>query len=373
MRIIQDEIIIDDPYIIEFMTKYGNTDFLNMCENLLKNICRMCEKNLSNENYLDNFLSHLNIFKADLTKGIVNEITKQERQIDLTPISSHLNDIKERINLSKIVDNGINNRGESILTNIIHTQKTLENIGTKIDDMKIIRNTNRYKGESAENDLRDVLEQTFQLRDNYEIVETKTIPNSCDFIIKHIGYCDIRIECKNYTYDVGTAEVKKFESDIICLNNHGIFISIGTKICGKGLIEINLLPNNRLAVYLSNNNYDREIIKDMVNLIYKIDMYNSESGFKITLESVVQIKNYLNDYTSKVKHIKMHLKSSLELLGNLDFNYIERLINGGQINKIENDSNIKCEYCNKTFKKQNGLTSHLKICKKKKVNINEEE
>ena len=37
----------------------------------------------------------------------------------------------------------------------------------------------------------------------------------------------------------------------IGLNNHGIFVSLNTRICGKGLLEINLLHNNKLAIYLS--------------------------------------------------------------------------------------------------------------------------
>ena len=31
----------------------------------------------------------------------------------------------------------------------------------------------------------------------------------------------------------------------------------------------------------------------------------------------------------------------------------------------ENDENIKCEFCEKTFKRINGLTSHVKYCDKK--------
>jgi hypothetical protein len=204
------------------------------------------------------------------------------------------------------------------------------------------------------------------MRDNYEIIETKTVPNSCDFVIKHIGFCDIRVECKNYTYDVGTMEVKKFESDLLGLDNHGIFVSLNTKICGKGLIEINLMHNNKFSVFLSCNNYDREIIKDMVTLIYKLDSYNSDDNFKLTQESVTRIKNYIVDYVIKIKSIKTHLKTSLDLLGQLDFDKIDTLISGGTVNsKVIEDTGIKCEHCAKMFKRVNGLTSHLKICKSK--------
>lgn len=370
MRIIEDEIIIDDPYIVGFLSKYGSPEFLYSCEELIKNVCKLCEKNNGNGNNLDNIMMHLNIFKNDLTKDITNEVIKQDRNIDLSQVSNHINELKERINLSNMVDQGIKTRDDSILSSIVHNQKTLENIGNKLEELKISRNSNRFKGESAENDLKDLLEQTFQLRDYYEIIETKNVPNSCDFIIRHTGYNDISVECKNYSYDVGTSEVKKFESDILGLNNHGIFISMNTKICGKGLIEINLLHNNKFAIYLSNNNFDRDIIKDMVNLIYKLDTFSSDNNFKITQESIVSIKNYITDYTIKVKSIKTHLKSSLELLGNLDFSYIEKLINGGNIGNANIDiSDIKCQYCEKNFKKINGLTSHLKICKKKTNNI----
>ena len=69
MRIIEDEIIIDDPYIVNFVSKHGTQEFLSMCEDMLKNVCKLCEKNLKEEDNLDKIMSHLGLFKQEFTSA----------------------------------------------------------------------------------------------------------------------------------------------------------------------------------------------------------------------------------------------------------------------------------------------------------------
>lgn len=43
---------------------------------------------------------------------------------------------------------------------------------------------------------------------------------------------------------------------------------------------------------------------------------------------------------------------------------VEKETNKNEKSDEENDSNIKCEFCESTFKRLNGLTSHKKYCDK---------
>ena len=43
---------------------------------------------------------------------------------------------------------------------------------------------------------------------------------------------------------------------------------------------------------------------------------------------------------------------------------IEKETNKNEKSDEENDSSIKCEFCESTFKRTNGLTSHKKYCDK---------
>ena len=117
---------------------------------------------------------------------------------------------------------------------------------------------------------------------------------------------------------VRTKEVKRFESDIIGLNSHGIFVSLYSDICGKGQVEIDLLHTNKFAIYLSNNNFDGEIIKDFVNLVYKLDKImtelNTDNSFKITTESMNSVKNYLIDFGNKIATLKTSMKNNIAIL-----------------------------------------------------------
>ena len=85
----------------------------------------------------------------------------------------------------------------STITNIDRKRKVDQRIEKyfnklkKVDEVAYhlynVELSNRQRSkEKSKNEIKDLLEQTFQLRDNYEIIETKNFSNSCDFIIRTV-------------------------------------------------------------------------------------------------------------------------------------------------------------------------------------------
>lgn len=397
-------VIIDDKYICDFISKNASTDFLEMCESVIKNICLACGQNLKKENNQDELISKLNMFKTEFIEAIVN------KKPDLSEIKNHINElkietndtvktilslndgIKDKIDLSnnrildelrnklnigdaiksiEIIKNKIDSDSKSDENNLLSNkiaviQHTLESIQTKMDQKKIIKNTNRYKGEKGENDMLIILENILTHRDGYTLINTKSIPHNCDINVKRNGFPDIRLEIKAHGIEtkepVRTCETKRFESDITGLNNHGIFISLFSKICGKASVEIDLLPNKKFAIYISNNNYDGETIKDYINLIYKLDniisSFSSKDNFKLSADSVASIKKHLNDFNNKINTLKTNMKSSIILLNEMSIENIEKLLSGS----ISNNNN-ECDLCKRFFSTPKGLLNHKRYCK----------
>ncbi len=390
-------VIIEDRYICDFLKNNGTDDFFSTCESVIKNICLAC--NLKKENQTEELLSVLNIFKVDLFDTLLNkkqdlsEITKSienlKDKINMSDVINHISmsneitslkieSIKDNLNTDKTVDmiislNKINenkienlkDKIDNIKDNLNGTNNTLVQITNKIDRQEIIKNTNKYKGEKGESGIINILESILPSRDGFFVQETTTIPHNCDINIKKTGFPDIRIECKNHKNPIRNEEIKRFESDIMGLNNHGIFISICSDICGKGQIEIDLLSNNKFAIYMSNNNYDGSIIKDYIHLLYKLDnimsISNDDNNFKINTESMKIIKNSLIDFNNKVSSLKTNLKTCMTILNDMSVEIIEKIIHGNIPVEIKH----KCDWCEKEYKSASGLTIHKKNCKSK--------
>lgn len=199
-------------------------------------------------------------------------------------------------------------------------------------------NNTRSKGQQGELRLCDLLSERLTTRENYLIDTVNGIAHACDINIRRLGFPDVRVESKAHGEGTGekvrVKETVRFQSDLLAMNSHGIFVSLFSEIAGKGKIEFEVLPNNKLAVYLSNNNYDVDMIHDVLQLIYRVDSITQAQGggegghVKIAPESMARVQLYLKDFAVKVQTTKTHLKESLSLLNELTFDLIERVLMG---------------------------------------------
>ena len=382
------KLLIDDVYLCNFMYHTGNEEFMNACETMLKTVCMLYE-NQKNQTHKhdDDVLTHrLNTFKQELIESMSKQkidtsdilsslrtmndhqtLALSSRLEQIPHLISKIDTIKEKIDITKVVESTITRTNESLVYAMNTVTEQVSNMTNKVDTFSVSRNTTRFKGEEGERGLHEVLENNLSSRDGYTISDTKSVPHSCDMVVRRIGYPDVRIESKAHGRDtgecVGTQEVKRFESDLTHLNSHGIFVSLYSGICGKGAIEFELLPaTKKFAFYLSKNDFDGGMISEIIRLIYKLDTFVSDKDdndmLTITHESIIKIKTYLNDFNRKIDDLKTNAKNSLRILNEITLDVIEKLF----INSEHDEKNFECVKCKQVCKNKSGLTLHMKKC-----------
>lgn len=90
-------------------------------------------------------------------------------------------------------------------------------------------------------------------------------------VAKKVGENDVYIVVFDQSEPVGTEHVEKFDSDMLGLHASGILISIDSDIVGRPHFELVHLSNGKFTMYLSNNNFDTNIIAETLMLIYGMD------------------------------------------------------------------------------------------------------
>lgn len=389
-------VVIEDQYICDFMRRNGTSELMATCESIIKSVCLAFSQKTTSE--VDEFMSRLEpwgrkvietvsntrIDLSDVTRVLLDHkqtLAELKGEMGCGPVlhamdakfdslGGKLENLREKIDLTKAIDAGLKRNDEVVLQNVGNIQRTMDSINTRLEQINSTRNTTRYKGEEGEAGIMNILECKLPLREGYEILETKSKPHNCDVLVKRIGFPDIRMEVKAHGRETGecvrTCEVRRFESDLIGLNNHGIFVSLYSGIVGKSPVEIDILPTNKFAVYISNNNYDGDTLKEFINLIYKLDGFVSgEEGVKISTEAMTRVKSHLVDFNNKITALKTNMKSSLEILNSFTVDIIEKLLSTGADMKqaqTPRETKFTCGKCQKDFTRASSLANHVKTC-----------
>jgi Zinc finger, C2H2 type len=388
-------VVIEDQYVCEFMSKNGSVEFMNSCESVLKSMCIAFSHQKTYD--VDEFMTRLDpwgkkilesisrtkIDMSDLNRVLLDQTQTLSQMKDNGPViraleskfdifGNKIDTLKEKMDLAKVIDTGLKRNDEAVVQNLYHIQKTIETINTRVEQLNTARNTTRSKGEEGEAGIIQILECKLPLRDGYEVFETKSKPHNCDAVVKRIGFPDVRVEIKAHGRDTGecvrTSEVKRFETDLIGLKDHGLFVSLYSGIVGKAPVEIDLLPTNKFAVYISNNNYDGDMLKEFINLIYKLDRFVSgDEGVKISTEAMTRIKSHIIDFNNKITSLKTNMKTSIDILNSITLDIIEKMLSTGVDMKPSPilDKKYTCEICNKDFSRPSALTNHIKTCRQK--------
>lgn len=129
-------------------------------------------------------------------------------------------------------------------------------IGHQLTVSQTKHTTNTHeKGRRGETKLFDLLSEKLTARENYTIETVNGTAHACDINIRRLGFPDVRVESKAHGELTGekvrVKETNKFQSDLLAMNSHGIFVSLYSEIAGKGKIEFEVLSNNKLAVSTS--------------------------------------------------------------------------------------------------------------------------
>lgn len=225
------------------------------------------------------------------------------------------------------------------LSSSAQQQRSSETLTTQVEALTVQRrretNSNSVKGQKGESQLYDLLCERLTARQGYVIDAVHGVAHACDLNVRRQGRPDVRIEVKSHGEltgaKVGVKETTRFRSDLLSQNASGVFVSLYSDIVGIGKVEIQVLPNQKLAIFLSKNYFDVETISDMLQLIYTLESYmmratgaadpDSDSGqvMRVGAEDMVTLQRHMDEYGEKVKTVIGSLRNSIILLKEMTF------------------------------------------------------
>lgn len=295
-------------------------------------------------------------------------------------LSEMMRDIEQQVHTANLTIGSLQKQCDAM-----HAEMRRAQVDAEVS-AKAGKSTN-VKGQESEDKMVEMLSEKLLYRDGYVVEKVSGQAQSCDIVVRREKYPNIRIECKAHADKVRVKEVDKFVRDLTQCNNHGIFVSFKSGICGINNFELQQLSTGKFAVYLSNNQYDVDAVIEMLHLLYRLDEImrharGADGGdgavFKLSPESVMRIKTYLRDAMGKIASVKQHMKESCALLSEIQLDLVEKVILG-QAGESNNHSvtrastqrpaatpnEYKCEKCDRTFKSSAGHREHVKKCSAK--------
>jgi hypothetical protein len=316
-------------------------------ETLIKDIKSFVGSSSQNENTLKDYLSGLDSKIQNLQQPIYNFITANQETI-----TSSLTSLRE--------SNLIAQSDQS---------KVIEDLG---DFLNKYSTNSAYKGRVSENKLEKVLNKLYPMD---EIILSKALKESGDFIIKRNNKLPILIENKNYEANVNLDEIAKFYRDVNAQKCSGIFISQTSGIVGRSDYQIEINDGNVL-VFLHNVDYSESKIKNAVDIIDHLSITLLEISKNTSIEGVTiskeELDKFNNDYKAFLNQkdiIIFNIKEAQKkLIGNIeDLNLPNLSKYLFTIYSSEQKQEYKCDICGEVFSKKASLASHKKIHTKKEV------
>lgn len=298
-------------------------------------------KTLGTDNSVKNFTDIINNRCNDLSSHILNILNSNEQRLNV-----QLTDLKD-------ITSGYNNLSMNLNNNV---SQLLDKF-----------NNSCQKGKISENLLSNILTKIYPSGD---IIDMSELDHSCDLKLVRLGKADILFENKNYSNNVKSEEVKKFQDDMAKHDQHGIMLSQAAGIINKRDFEIEI-KNQKVLLYLHNVNYDQDKIKLAVDVIDNINetlktVEDKDAFFTLNNDVIKEINNeYLNFIKMReglVTFLRDSNNEAIIKIKNLQFPRIEHLF----VNRVESSNKEKvysCKTCkNYTCTNRKDLNKHKQEC-----------
>lgn len=290
---------------------------------------------------LDAFISfYIRVEKQIFTR--LNKVDDKDNILNNMKIIIDENNFNGRNEMKKFFEDIITSKESSIdntlkiLTNTLMTKedKNIYPILTDIRNQLEVLKENTKKqdniiisaasiGKIGEDKMEKLLNEILP---THEIMNTSGKTSNGDFIISKDNTPDILIEIKNWNRKVSNKDVDKFEKDCLNTKKHSIMISLNSDISNRVNLEIRLLENKYITLYLCNTGYDKDMIKSAIYYIYNIqDLFLKESKDQqiISEKELESIQNCLVEYQKNYKALKSNMTKSLEILTNMNLQYLK--------------------------------------------------
>jgi hypothetical protein len=255
--------------------------------------------------------------------------------------------------------------------NMRETQKDTEietlrqQINTLQTQLQVIQNTNSYKGEIGERQVKDILQQHFPA---CEIKDTSAQQSMSDIhLIDKDGYI-IAIECKNKN-SVTAQDVQKSMNDIKHIKTkYGelfvgyLFVSLkSNNIPKKGELCFEII-NDIPTIWYGSPPNQQTLDNDVIKLIKILSMHqtyqsmtdNVSSQINSYLQKILEIKKGIDAMNSTMSTMKGNIQS---LQSSIDWLYddMAKLIG---VNKHSRQPNT-CPHCDAIYKRKGDLERHI--------------
>lgn len=351
-----DVILMDNKNVVDLKMEVIRNNVLEKLKDLMELI------DIKMENNSNNILERI---KPD----ILNENNKINKMLDdVIRFSTDVKDINVKIEgLKDVINMIIINKLDKLCDNNLDNITAIKSINEFIDGYK----SANKKGVLGENKLYNILIETFP---SHDVIETKNIESTCDYLLRKEGDKDILIENKYYKNNVKQDGVDKFLRDIKKNKCHGILLSQTSGIVNKNNLQVDI-EDDIVVVYIHNVNFDPvlinlgfKIIKIIENKItnlksdgVRIDNYLLKDIYDEYNNLICEFKNMLNDLEIYYKNTKKRLElTKMDKLSSLLNKHFLEVKNEG----------LLCDICNKLyFKNKRALAKHKITCIKNKTSI----
>jgi hypothetical protein len=329
---------------------------------------------LTNKNLMDLFNEKIQNFNTNCISEIDQKIIS-----NISTINSNI-----IINSNRVLDTlltSVSGVKDTMSTNSDRVLDTIQNhsqinqISEKLNALhNTFTNNSSKKGEYAENILVTNLIQSFP---DSEVLNMSTIPHSGDIQIKKDSKPDILIDSKNFQTNVPKIDLEKFFDDCKLNNSCGILCSAFSGICNKKHMEIDIIEG-RVYVYISNHNFDSELFKLAVRVIYGINSIIKERKTDdITLQTQLfeRLKVEFMYFNQTLQAHLDAIKSSVASISQLGMTQLDQFFK-----RTNFDSDLKpfsCPHCGTGCSSTKALNKHIqvkhgiKLTKDRKVKVHE--
>lgn len=315
-------------------------------------------KSLSEFKTKDNSQQELQVLLNTFYEKVQLANTKTMNDLDKNIIHSISNSI---FNLNQTINQNMNNNVQ--MNKIEDTLTQLHNNFT---------NNSSKKGEYAENILYNNLCAEFS---SSEVIETRNMAHSGDFMIKRENCPTILIESKNFSTNVIKRDIDKFYNDIQQNDCSGIMLNAFGGICNKENYEIELHGKN-VVIFIHNYQFDITHVRLAANIIYNITHIIEEKTtdkVEINQKTFNALKIEYNSFMQTFRHHLDNIKMSVNSLQQLQFTLLDEFF---KRKKVVNTVEVfKCNICEKNYTTKRSLDRHYQtihvIKKEKKKNADE--
>lgn len=228
------------------------------------------------------------------------------------------------------------------------------------------------KGKVSETILGHVIHNLYPMGDIRAVGTTK---ETGDIMMLRDDHPTILFENKNYDRNVGQEEVQKFLRDVETQKCCGILLAQNYGIANRNNYEIHIYQG-QICIYLHSVQYSPEKIKAAVDIIDHLHPLISQHNTKQQSEDIrieysfleelnKEYQQFVQHKLTQIKTIKDYSQKMLTQIDEMKMPQWEQWLSK-YFSQSLSSKDTQCSYCGFTAKTANGLTAHLRACKKRK-------